>query len=1247
MLHDGSDEQGSTPASDIARVRASGLFDAAFYATSNPDLTGLGDRAVAHYYLQGWREHRRPNFYFDPAWYLAQYADVREAGIEPLLHYILRGEAEGRRPCPIFDPGWYGPAHAVPDGQGRLAHLLAHRCSGRARAIAEFDAAYYLQTYPDIEQAAIDPFEHYLVQGFREARRPFDGFDPLFYRHRYLRGLPETNPLLHFIAHRGEPGVHPSAPPDETTVAREVKRNTGPNPAFEARVPVPQAALKRARVLAYYLPQYHAVPENDCWWGEGFTEWTNVSRALPRFAGHYQPRIPRDLGHYRLDAISAPHVLSRQIEMARGAAIDGFVFYFYWFNGRRLLEGPLEALLADRTLDFPFCLMWANENWTRRWDGASEEVLIGQDYETDDETALLACFKRHFADPRYIRVGGRPLLMVYRPGLIPQVASAVARWRRAFAGDEPILVMSQSFGDLDPRPYGFDGAVEFPPHKVCEGLPMMNAQLDILDIDFHAPVYSYTDAVNASLNAATPDYPLIKTAVPSWDNDARRQGGGLLLHGSTPALYQDWLERLVLGASDQPFFGEPIVCVNAWNEWAEGAYLEPDLHFGAAYLNATGRAITGCATARRILLVGHDGLRHGAQLLLLHLAQRLVRRHGAAVDVLLLGPGPLEAEFAAIAPTRVLKRNDPGLAALLGLLRRDGMATAIVNSLASGEVGPALHALATPYVLLVHEMAGLAAEKHLLETAARALACATEVVVAAHEVAASLAPLTGWAHERALILPQGLYRTIRFSPARRASFRERLAIGASDLVVVGIGYADTRKGFDLFVQLWRMIQERGRRRHGKIDAVHFVWAGGMDPHIRHYLGGEIEAAIQTGSFHLTGFVDDPSDILSAADCHALTSREDPFPSVVLEAMAAGLETVAFEGTGGIPALLRREDAGHVVARGDLVAFADALMRSARAATKLCSREQRVGRQPFCFGQYARRVMHLACPSLLDISVVVLSYNYASYMDERMASVLAQDHPVREVIVLDDASTDASVEHACATASRLGRHVETLVSPSNSGNPFAQWREAAETARGEWLWIAEADDAAEPRFLSILADGLASAPDAVIGFTDSRIIDADGMSVASSYQDYYQRSRCTDLCRDGVHDGPTFLRNCLAERNLILNASAVLFRRSALLAALDRCGHELQSLRVAGDWRIYAEMLGEPGSQLVYAASPLNAHRRHALSVTHRLAARRHLVEVGQVHAAIGRLSAIGEQDRARQRAYRTELRTQFGLRVAR
>lgn len=359
----------------------------------------------------------------------------------------------------------------------------------------------------------------------------------------------------------------------------------------------------RAKVLAYYLPQYHPIAENDRFWGKGFTEWRNVARGMPRFAGHVQPRLPRDLGFYDL---AKGDVMRRQIEMAKAAGLFGFCFYHYWFDGRRVLETPVDRFLADPSLDFPFCIMWANENWTRTWDGADREILLQQNYRDDDDEALVDDLARHFRDGRYIRLDGRPLCFIYRPGHVPDCRSRVARWRQIFAerhGEMPLIFMARAFGDKDPTAFGLDGAIEFPPHGIFATAQEVTAELDILDDNHEGVVYDYEDVTEAATHNERGDMPLIRTVFPSWDNEARRPGRGTTVTGSTPEKFRRWLEWAVQEAMAHPVAGEPLVCVNAWNEWAEGAYLEPDVHFGAAYLNTMSRVIHGPVADLRITAV--------------------------------------------------------------------------------------------------------------------------------------------------------------------------------------------------------------------------------------------------------------------------------------------------------------------------------------------------------------------------------------------------------------------------------------------------------------------------------------------------------------------------------------------------------------------------------------------------------------------------------------------------------------------
>ena len=1214
------DASGAALPSDcnLNALRRSGLFEQDWFLTRHPDARDAAD-PLAAYHGAGWRQGRWPNPYFDPAYYRDANPDVRAADIDPLLHYLLFGEAEGRLPIAHFDPAWYRATHAVPRRTLALAHFLRRRHSGLVSPIPEFDPVFYLAHAPDVAGAGMDPFEHYLVRGAEEGRACSAAFDAAWYRMRYLGHAPDENPLLHYRAHRNQPHIHPRRPPHETDIPSEIRRTTAPGPLFEEVQARPTGVRPRAKVLAFYLPQFHAVPENDAWWGRGFTEWTNTARALPRFAGHYQPRIPRDLGHYRLEGTGT---LRRQAALAQAAGIHGFVFYFYWFNGRRLLEGPLDALLADSAVQLPFCLMWANENWTRRWDGSEQDVLVSQDYRAEDEAALVAELVRHFQDPRYIRLAGRPVLMVYRAALIPDTAQTVAAWRRAFArhGEDPVFVMTQSFGAEDPRPAGMDAAVEFPPHKLTTGLDPLNPGLQWLDPGASARVFAYADVAAASDLSPQP-YPLIRTAVPGWDNDARRQGAGLVLHGSTPAAYQAWLQRLITAAAAQPVLGEALVCVNAWNEWAEGAYLEPDVHFGAAYLNATARAVAAVpAVGAGLVLVGHDAFPAGAQQLLLHVGRQLLAS-GTPVRFVLLGGGALLEAYAALAPTTVVDGTEAWPGAIRTLLDA-GIGRAIVNTAASSDACIRLASAGIACTLLIHELPRLLAERGLLDVSRQAIHAAHHVVFAAAHVRDRFHAAVADTGGRSVVLPQGLYRPVLAED--RAERRASLGVPEGGVLAVGLGYADLRKGFDLFLQAWRHAQS------GPVP-VHMLWVGDIDPLLRTYLGAEIEQAAATGTFHHRARAEDGADWLAAADMHLLTSREDPFPSVVLEAMSAGVPTVAFAGAGGAPDVLAAYAAGQCVPLGDALAMARALRPHAPDAALA-----RTARLDFAWDAYVDRLLALTRPALRGVSAVVPNFNYARYLPGRLASLFAQTHPPAEILVLDDASTDDSA--AVMQAACAGRSVVWHANAVNSGSVFRQWRRAAELARHDWLWIAEADDSAEPRFLDALCRALDTAPDAVMTFCDSRAVDEAGLPLWPDHQAYYAASGTGLLAADAVLPAADVLRFCLSERNLILNASAVLWRRAALLAALDRCGPELMELRMAGDWRLYAELLAAGGT-VAYVAAPLNIHRRHAQSVTHALPAERHLQEVMRMQAHMRSLLEPDAARDARQRAALLETRS--------
>ncbi len=348
-------------------------------------------------------------------------------------------------------------------------------------------------------------------------------------------------------------------------------------------------------ILAFYLPQFHPFPENDKWWGKGFTEWTNVSKAVPQFRGHYQPRLPGELGFYDL---RLSEIMARQIELAKIYGVSGFCFHYYWFDGHRLLEHPIETFLATKTkeLDFPFCLCWANENWTRRWDGAEDDILMKQNHTPDDDAKVFADLFRYMSDSRYIRVDGKPVIVIYRPSIIPNILELVRIWR-SLAEEVGLpglyLVATNAFGFSTPAEIDFDANCQFPPHAVAVG--EMNDSLDLLNPAFGGHVYPYDDAIEAWLKVLKgvgenpPDRPYFPGVMTGWDNEARKPGAGHVFHGATPAKFYRWLKEAVSWSKKHNPAREQFVFINAWNEWAEGTYLEPDRQFGYAYLAAVGR----------------------------------------------------------------------------------------------------------------------------------------------------------------------------------------------------------------------------------------------------------------------------------------------------------------------------------------------------------------------------------------------------------------------------------------------------------------------------------------------------------------------------------------------------------------------------------------------------------------------------------------------------------------------------------
>ena len=356
----------------------------------------------------------------------------------------------------------------------------------------------------------------------------------------------------------------------------------------------------KPRAIAFYLPQYHPIPENDDWWGKGFTEWINVTKARPLFKGHYQPQLPADLGFYDL---RVPEARGAQAALASEYGIHGFCYYHYWFHGKRLLERPFNDVLEAGKPSLPFCLCWANENWTRRWDGLDAELLIEQQYSPEDDLNHIRWLIRAFKDSRYIKVDGKPLLLIYRFSRLPEPARTMEVWdQEARKAGFPGIFLCNVESDAKERGfaarYPLGGAVEFAPDWTVMPTPLYSGRVWNLARRFSLVrrmlpkfgVMRYDDLVKNMLEKPVPRYRRFMGVTPSWDNTPRRKNDPCVFVDSEPSKYAAWLKEAVQRSMQHPE-SQRIVFINAWNEWAEGNHLEPCQRWGRGYLEATRNAL--------------------------------------------------------------------------------------------------------------------------------------------------------------------------------------------------------------------------------------------------------------------------------------------------------------------------------------------------------------------------------------------------------------------------------------------------------------------------------------------------------------------------------------------------------------------------------------------------------------------------------------------------------------------------------
>ena len=551
-------------------------FFTAGYKLLYPEYSKHGMTPWQHYVIDGRRKgfdngnHPSESFFFREG-YLEMYPDVSETKMDPWQHYVLKGKAEGR------DNGLHPDAKLFfPEG--------------------------YLMMYPDVADANLDPWRHYVLRGKKEGRD--NGLHPtkeIFSPDDYLKTHPDVaeaglDPWRHYAEYgrrrrnSGEKinGRRVSSFEDYTSWIFNVHENKSNFVQNDGR----SYSRKEGdpKIFAYYLPQFHAIPINDRSFGKGFTEWTNVSRASPLFWGHVQPRVPYDLGFYSLENIK---VLERQVELAKQFGVYGFCFYYYWFSGTKVLEKPLQMFL-DSKIDFKFHLMWANENWAKLWDGGNRDIILEQKFDASKFDDFYRDLLPFIKDKRYEKIGNRPILAVYRAALFGEevflaFVNRMNELARKDGFDGFYFLGTNSFNFSEPQKYNLEGLIEFPPHGM-RGLTTTN-DVEWFNVKCKVNLYDMHKWIDARGYEVKDNYKVFKCCFPSWDNSPRKAYIDAAIFLMQHNDFYNWLSGIIGWTKAHHPDNEQYVYINAWNEWGEGAFLEPDLRFGYNALTTVRKAL--------------------------------------------------------------------------------------------------------------------------------------------------------------------------------------------------------------------------------------------------------------------------------------------------------------------------------------------------------------------------------------------------------------------------------------------------------------------------------------------------------------------------------------------------------------------------------------------------------------------------------------------------------------------------------
>jgi len=816
---------------------------------------------------------------------------------------------------------------------------------------------------------------------------------------------------------------------------------------------------------------------------------------------------------------------------------------------------------------------------------------------------------KFFLDERYIRINGKPLLIVYRPELFPNIRETVKRWREWCIENgigDLYLACTHSFVHNDPRDIGFDAAIDYPPNTYP--LKPYNHKFKIINPNYSGNIILYDELIKISQKMLPPPYKKFRGICPSWDNEPRRPGRGTVIHGSTPEKYKKWLEYLIDYTRQHFPPEERFIFINAWNEWAESAYLEPDRKFGYAYLEATYEALKKKSSKRKpfkILFISHDASFGGAQKVLVNLMEWIKSHTFTEIYTICLAGGNYLDAFKKVSNVKVAEISKLTIEDIIDFC--DGVPDIIyVNTVSCIGIYDILKQLKKPIVTHIHELY-TSIKKYSNEKHVREIIENSCLLIAVSNAVKNMLveKFNADTNKIAVINPFIKIHTNDNKNLNliKEQLRLKYGIPTNATVIVGCGIGmPFRKGADLFLEIARLVRNNNLIKEKNIV---FYWIGDFAPEEYDELYGrwdDYKKTIEKENLNVvfTGFVENPQDFYVMADIFLMTSREDPYPLVMLEAAFYELPILCFEFSGGPPEFI--EDKNLICK--DVQDMYEKLL--------YLINNEKLRKQ---YGEFLRK--KLLNNNLIDISawniytlirnlagvkplvsVIVPNYNYGKYLRKRLDSILNQTFKDFELILLDDASNDDSV-NIMKEYSEKFKFIKMYINEKNTGSPFRQWVKGLKLARGDYVWIAEADDLSEPNFLRSLIEKMIIDDSVKLSFARSYIIDETDRVVGDYALSEYIQSLLPHNKKDKfltsyINSSTEEINDGLGINNYIPNISSVVFKNDISESVLN----QIENFKMCGDWFFIVNHIKD--GKVYYNAEIKNYHRRHSESVFGKL-----------------------------------------------